>query len=319
MSIDGKAKRESIRCDLCGNDKNVLFLRTRDYRYGYAEYFNFMRCLGCGLIYMNPRPTADWICKRYDEDYTSDADLKRMDLSIDSSKWKTFLRPLWQKFVGGYKLADYKIGGKFLDVGCGAGEALCVAKEHGMEPFGIEINPKLVKICKDKGLNAHCGTLEEINFPDNYFDTVWISQVIEHVCSPKDLLREVKRILKQNGRVYIFCPNLESYLSKLFGRYWEGWYVPFHFYVFTASTMRRLGAEVGLKVEKIETSTPDRFFIVSAKGYLWGERSSGSSSIERGRIFDTILFRAFISVLLRTLDLVFEGRGDCLKIVLSKT
>jgi len=250
----------------------------------------------------------------YKRDYTP---AEKMDiLSRSASKWKRILRQLWYKIGGGYAVSDIVVKGRFLDIGCGNGDTLEIAREMGAEAYGIELNPKSVKICCDKGLNVHCGTLENTRYPDDYFDIIWMSQVIEHLSSPKHSLKEIKRILKPSGKLYIFCPNAESYLSKTFGKYWHGWHIPFHFYAFTKETMKTLTIKCGFKIEKINYTTPDSWFNVSFKSMLYGEKDK--KPLERLKVVDSLPFRAAISPILRMLDLALPGRGDCLKVVLMK-
>ena len=99
---------ETVECDLCGSDKNTILLRSRDYRYGHIEIFNFVKCKNCGLIYMNPRPTLDLILSDYDKDYLSDEYISTGRLSEKDSKWIKVLRPFWYKFVGNYTVSDFK-------------------------------------------------------------------------------------------------------------------------------------------------------------------------------------------------------------------
>jgi len=197
---------ESITCDRCGSNNNALLLQARNYRYGYPEMFNIVKCKECGLIYLNPRPTAEAALEQYKEDYTPDEKV------VDTGKQargilKKIFGPLWYKISGYYGILEIKVKGRFLDVGCANGDILEIARNMGADVWGIELNPKSVKMCKDKILNVRCGTVEDSWYPDDYFDIIWMSQVIEHLPSPKNSLKEIRGILKPCGRLYIFCPN----------------------------------------------------------------------------------------------------------------
>ena len=223
----------------------------------------------------------------------------------------------WSSDVCSSDLEIYlKAKGRVLDVGCGNGNLLYHLKDEGCAVYGVEPNKKSAKICKERGLNVVCGGIQEANFLDNYFDTIVMSQVIEHVPSPTETLKEVHRILKSNGVVLIYCPNAESYLSKVFGQYWHGWHIPFHFYYFTKKTIKEMAEKTGFKVKKVSVTTPDVFFNVSLKGYIFGKKD-GIRAINRGKIFDTKSFRIIISPIIRVLDFLTHN-GDCLKIELKK-
>lgn len=305
---------ETVACDLCGSTNNNLLLKARDYRYGHSEMFNVVKCKECGLIYLNPRPTARAVLELYKKDYTSNE--KGDNLHKLRRTLKKILGFLWYKISGYYWVSEIKVKGRFLDIGCALGDTLEAARDMGADVYGIELNPNSVKICKEKGLNVHCGNVEDAGYPANYFDIVWMSQVIEHLPSPKDCLKEIKRILKPDGRLYVFCPNAGSYLAKLFGKYWHGWHVPFHFYGFNTKTMTEMAKNTGFVVKEIKKSTPDNFFIVSLKSYLFGTSNQRTKPIYRGRFLDTLIFRIFISPFLRILDFITKN-GDCLKVELK--
>jgi hypothetical protein len=82
---------ESGKYDLCGNSNSALLFQARDYRYGHPEMFNIVKCNNCGLIYINPRPTAESISKFYEEDYTPEDNLKTIP-KIEKAKWKTIFK-----------------------------------------------------------------------------------------------------------------------------------------------------------------------------------------------------------------------------------
>jgi len=76
-----------------------------------------------------------------------------------------------------------------LDIGCGRGEFLELAKQKGINARGIDVDEDMINFCKSKGLNAELKdaikTLEEIK--DKSLDGIFISQVVEHL-SPRYLI-----------------------------------------------------------------------------------------------------------------------------------
>lgn len=308
---------ETTNCDLCGSSNNTLLLQAGDYRYGHPEMFDIVKCRSCGLIYLNPRPTFEAINKLYEEDYTPIDKMDNLKQPNGSRKsLKKILGPFWYRIGGYYGISEIKVEGRFLDIGCAKGDTLEASRDMGAEVYGIEVNPKSAEICKGKGLNVHCGTVEDSGYPNDYFDSIWMSQVIEHLHSPKNSLKEIRRILKPGGRLYLFCPNAGSYPAKFFGKYWHGWHIPFHFYAYTRETIMKLARECGLKVEKLTTTTPYHFFSVSFKSMLLGE--ANNEPMKKHKVIDSLLFGAVSSLIFRVLDFVLTGKGDCLKVVLTK-
>lgn len=310
-------KLESVKCELCSSNNGILLFKAQDYRYGHPEMFNIVKCNNCGLIYMNPRPTVESILELYEGDYTPN-DKPEIMPKIERVKWKRTLKKIWHKINGQYvDEIIKKAKGRVLDIGCGNGYLLLLLRQKDCEVFGVEVNPNSVKICESFGLEVFCGTIEESKFPNDFFDIIILSQVLEHLFSLKVSLREAFKILKPGGKVLIYCPNANSYIRKLFGKYWHGWHLPFHFYAFTKDTIEKFATETGFKINRISTITPDNFFIVSLKDYFFGKKNSNTRPVEQGKFFDSLFFRALISPVLRLLDLLTQN-GDCLKVELEK-
>jgi SAM-dependent methyltransferase len=306
---------EYVKCDLCGSNNYALLLQTRDYRFGLDEIFNVVKCNSCGLLYLNPRPTAESIINLYKEVYAKN-DVTISPL-MEFNRWKVIVKRIWHRISGQY-FQDIinEAKGRVLDIGCGYGHYLLALKQKGIEVYGLEVNPICVEVCNQAGLNVFCGTLEKANFSSEFFDVIILSQVIEHTSSPKETLTEIYRILKPGGKVLIYCPSADSFFLRIFGKYWQGWYAPFHFYTFNPFTLKKLSEAVGFKIEEIRTITPDNFFIVSLKSCLWGERKI--RPIYEGKFFNSRFFRIAISPILRLLDAILSQNGDCLKARLVK-
>ena len=97
---------------------------------------------------------------------------------------------------------------RVLDIACGDGTYL---KQFGNNSLGIDISdPNLIK-CQSIGLKVSKADLNSI-FPikDNSFDTVYCSNILEHVDSPMFMLRESNRVLKKDGILVLCVPNEDS-------------------------------------------------------------------------------------------------------------
>lgn len=79
----------------------------------------------------------------------------------------------------------------------------------------MDINPQAVKIAKKQGINARVGDVEKKwNYPDEYFDIVIASHIIEHVVNPDQLILEAKRVLKKGGLFIVATPNLAAWFNR---------------------------------------------------------------------------------------------------------
>lgn len=101
----------------------------------------------------------------------------------------------------------------FLDVGCGAGYSLMKAfTEFECEVQGIDPEPGAHGVgrftdglWKERPIIK--GSAEQLPFPDESFDVVYSSHVLEHVKSEEHALQEMKRVLKPNGLLIIGMPT----------------------------------------------------------------------------------------------------------------
>jgi SAM-dependent methyltransferase len=95
-----------------------------------------------------------------------------------------------------------------LDVGCGTGSILRYLKSCGYTNLhGLEISDYAIKRLRGEGIKMHFGVLPEIALPDDTYDVVIASQVLEHVIRRRRFVSEIRRVLKPGGRAFIFVPD----------------------------------------------------------------------------------------------------------------
>jgi ubiquinone/menaquinone biosynthesis C-methylase UbiE len=141
-----------------------------------------------------------------------------------------------------------------LDVGCGSGIQLERMQALGWEVEGVDVDAAAVENARRKGLKIHLGDLEGCKFPDDSFDAVTMSHLIEHVEDPQRLLRECHRILKPSGRLVLVTPNAQSWGHRIFRDRWRGLEVPRHIFVFTVSTLRHLAGSADFRTVDASTT-----------------------------------------------------------------
>ena len=97
-----------------------------------------------------------------------------------------------QSFLDQYGLKDKKA----LDIGAGSGYLQDVVADY----TGLDISPTAQRFFKKPFV---LGTATALPFPDNQFDVVWSIWVLEHVQNPEQALREMRRVVKPNGFIYL--------------------------------------------------------------------------------------------------------------------
>ncbi len=106
------------------------------------------------------------------------------------------------------QLADLKDSDLVIEVGCGAGHILERVKKgklHGIDISEIQIKRAKERLGDSVKLDKAPG--EKIPYDDKYFDKILCSEVIEHVLDPDPLLREMKRVLRDDGILSLSIPN----------------------------------------------------------------------------------------------------------------
>lgn len=106
------------------------------------------------------------------------------------------------------RLVD-QLEGRVLDIGCGIGDFL--AFRPGT--IGVDINPRLVDWCRQRGLDAHAMPVDQLPVEDASFDGAVLDNVLEHIADPMPLLAEAKRVLRPGGTLLIGVPGRRGYAA----------------------------------------------------------------------------------------------------------
>lgn len=235
---------EYIDCDLCKTGDSPELLVKGGSR--------LVKCNGCGLIYINPRPKQGSLKEKYAGDYSLGY------IAKEASK-----RRRAKKIVR--NIAKFKKGGKFLDIGCSAGFILEAARDKGFEPYGVEISPCALKYAREElGLDVFGGYVEDAHFPDKTFDVITIYSVLEHVPRPTQFLREIERILKDDGLVEIWTPDIGHSKARRMGADWPHIFSD-HIWYFTLDTIGKVLNKAGLEIYKNQFTLKDGFKVYARK------------------------------------------------------
>lgn len=135
-------------------------------------------------------------------------------------------------------------GGKCLDVGCGRGYLSKLLSEKGYHVVGVDIEVP-TNYSKTDGYRFVQGSIEDLPFPNESFETVIVAHVLEHVRNIDRALSELLRVTKK--RLLIVLPRQREYryVADLHVRYF-----PYEYNVYMA--------------------IPDRDAIVTRVGLKWG-------------------------------------------------
>ena len=98
---------------------------------------------------------------------------------------------------------------RILEVGCGGGHILQLFPDSQLT--GVDVSGEMLHKARRNldGYNVELlkGELDELNLPQQSFDKIICSEVLEHVVSPVQILKGIRRLVRPNGRVVITFPN----------------------------------------------------------------------------------------------------------------
>ena len=146
---------------------------------------------------------------------------------------------------------------KILDVGTASGWFLSeIAKEFpSAEGYGIDVYKEAVDYGKNKykNLKLSVSDAHTLPFRDKTFDVVISCEVLEHVASPGTVIKEMKRVLTDNGVVVIEIDS-GSFLFKIVWHWWtnmkKGVWRDSHIHPFNIDMLEKLFARNNMLVEK---------------------------------------------------------------------
>jgi SAM-dependent methyltransferase len=197
-----------------------------------------VRCLQCGLIYQNPRPSEAKRLKSY-QGY-----LPRKAEEIEA--WGRMMAPVFQKSAD--LIERHMPLGRLLDVGTGYGFFPALMHARGWEVMGLEVSRTGARYGRKRwGLHILSQPWEKASFQKGEFDVVTAFYVIEHLPNPLAFLREVNRIVRPGGMILLRYPHttpIKDILSLMRIKN-HLYHLPFHLCDFTPQTIRRALENVG--------------------------------------------------------------------------
>jgi 2-polyprenyl-3-methyl-5-hydroxy-6-metoxy-1,4-benzoquinol methylase len=186
-------------CHVCEGTRFYYLFSAADYR--------VVRCDDCGLVFLNPQPS--------DEEITRNQNLNPPGSGENVLAQRT-AQATPNSILAEISRYHGSSAGRLLAIG-GPGQFLQSAESSGWDVTGIEHSNAASENARRhlKRGHVHCGTLAKASLADGQFDLCVISHVLEHVRSPVEFLREIHRVLKPGGTLFISLPpSIDSAVSR---------------------------------------------------------------------------------------------------------
>jgi len=194
--------------------------------------------------------------------------------------------------------------GRVVDVGCGDGLFLGLARQLGWQTLGIELDPKAVEALKAAGHEVVQGSYEALSSFCGELDCIICSHVLEHVYEPNALLQAMSSALKPGGEVLLSLPNAGSRVRAAVSDNWRGLEAPRHLVIPAFEILIERARLVGLE-RKYSTLSRDETLVASI-------------AIARRRGLDGSSFLAALSRLRSDTAALTETNADFINVVLTK-
>lgn len=194
-------------CPVC-SQKDFKLLNNND---RYFMKLHTVGCNVCGLVQVNPRPSEEGVRYFYANEYrkfyqgvsTPDEDYIHQNHKYERMKYLV-------SYIKNF--AEFCESVNILDIGCSEGAFFSVLRQEGFlgSLYGVELNSSFANYASINNGAYVLPSIEEFHTP---CDLITLNHVFEHLLKPADFLREIKRLLKQDGIIFIDVPDVEEYQS----------------------------------------------------------------------------------------------------------
>jgi SAM-dependent methyltransferase len=247
-------------CPICRERTYALFVEVFEYPY--------CQCAACGHIFCQRPPRPEAVRRLY-----ASAEGKAEAISADIYAVKElFATRVDTVAAPKVRFVSLRTGerGKWLDVGCGAGDVLFAANAEGWHAVGLESDPAQVRFARAMGLDVEQIFVDPATIGRYVGDAAIVSliNVVEHVLLPDELLRRVADAMRPGARVVVEVPrhpSLSSFAIRTFPEFAARHiYPPDHLHIFTERSMDRLLTDNGLVAEHVWLFGQDFYETVSS-------------------------------------------------------
>jgi SAM-dependent methyltransferase len=237
-------KTAFMRCRICTTDHENIISRITNYQDRDSQYYY---CSLCSSYFLHPLPE------------------KEMNLAF-SGKEKAEERNLTEARREKYyehrirlierHLNPFAQPPALLEIGCGAGWFLSIARKRGWRVQGVEISPELAEQSRKNNPGV---IIYETDFlrmqntgPDEY-DAIVGLDVIEHIPEPGKMLSLCYQFLKKGGLLLLQTPNARSLRARVEKDKWNMLCPEYHFSLFSKSALCALLHSKGFQILELRT------------------------------------------------------------------
>ncbi len=151
------------------------------------------------------------------QDKRAEADF--FDQATADGRYDAFTQKAYDRLLLFFeKFVRPKAGEKVLDLGCGTGAFTEQLKRFGLDLTGADISGNALDLAKkiNPDIKFAASDIERLSFKDGHFDIVVFSAALHHFGDFSGCASEARRVLKKEGRVFAFDPNIRNPLMRIY-------------------------------------------------------------------------------------------------------
>lgn len=242
-----------MSCPTCGSNQHKIYLTKRT----HAGDYTIVTCGQCGLLYLDPMPSAAELAAYYNNPdyfhgdeagYEGDYTKQRASIEHESQRRLNRIEALVPKAAG--------MQTRVLDFGCAAGYFLGVAQHRGWDITGIELAQGMAaQASTSLGITVHA-SFNANDFAPASFDAITLWEVIEHLPEPRATLKELRRMLNPGGVLALSTPNTGHWQAQHKPDWWSEFKPPAHVVFYTEQTLGEALRRVGFERIAFERTRP---------------------------------------------------------------
>ena len=231
-----------LTCPVCGNAKWAKIYKI--------DQWDIVECSVCRFARIDPMPKIENRLEQFSEEKAIKTyNKKRTPLRRFFRDTKKFFSKATKRSKSGMfykKLSRYlSPGAKILDVGCGDGGALHLAKNKFV-CTGIDISEYQAALVKKQGYaKSIAGNFLTVDFKNEKYDGVALISLLEHLDDPIEAIKKCFDLLNNNGILFLKSVNYGCLNRRIRKKAWTGFRPPDHVIYFTPENLKRLLKKVG--------------------------------------------------------------------------
>ncbi|HEV8661319.1 MAG TPA: class I SAM-dependent methyltransferase [Thermoanaerobaculia bacterium] len=230
--------------------------------------FRYQVCAGCGSLYVSPRPRPKLVDEYYRRGKAVQFWTTHFYRETAEARREKIFKPRAMLVAELLNRFGDRYAQSFADIGAGYGIFLEEVKELGRFKTirAIEPGPDLAAVCREKGFEVVEKPAENVGEGECSSTFATAFELLEHVYSPLEFLRAVRRIVNRDGLFLFTTLTVSGFDIQVLWDKSKSVYPPHHINLLSVDGMRRLVERSGFRL--IELTTPGQLDVDIVANYV---------------------------------------------------